>query len=128
MRSKFVDGLKFRIEADHNVRRAMAKRMRDRGVQVIENEHGIKVHKSTNTEETYDNRSQASYNRYSNQKKMNIRILMNTIIKSKESTISWCKEKNLIKSGMKCDHCNMDMKWVKDKGKTFFSSIFISIF
>ena len=101
----------------------MAKRMRDRGVQVVDHEPLTKVDKTTNTEETYNYRSEGSYNRFSNPKKMNHRRLLSTVINSKDSTIRWCKENNLLKTSMKCDQCNIDMKWVKDQGNiSFFDS------
>ena len=94
----------------------MTKRLRDRGIQVIDCEPRIKVDKSTNTDETYD-KDEHSYDRYKKSKhRMNHRTLINTIIASKESTIKWCKENKLIKDSMMCDKCNIEMKWVKDKG------------
>ena len=92
--------------------------MRDRGVQVLDCEYRIKVDASTNTEDIFDNASDHSYDRYKKVRHMNHRTLINSIILTKESTIKWCKENNLIKSSMMCDKCKVQMKWVKDKGKT----------
>ena len=70
----------------------MTKRMRDIGIQVLDYENIIKVDKSTNTEGTYDNQSDHSYDRYKKVRQMNYRTLINSIIATKESTINWCKE------------------------------------